>query len=511
MSNENYFETNEYNSEFKNSKNEVVKEKAYLLKKSKNDLDVKYTEQSSQILPEKERSVLDLDFPENVIQNELRNKLKKDIKNIQPNVVMLETKENNVNCDYDDLFTDDEIIQKKTQNKDFYKQINEGILRKEEKLVTLRNKKIEDEINLFKNRPKINKFSQKINEKNFLESKPIQNRAQEIVDKKYLKIDKLKQIYREIEDTECSKITSNTQYNEKKFEKWLNKQSKWESNKKSKINSTKEENERLETENMKSMYHPNIIKKPETLIKSKILTNNISIKGKNLASDSRKNKNSIHNKLYNLRDDKYNRIVQKIVENTLTFTPTININLPNFNKAKQYKNYNNKKYETQNNKKYLNNRKNQYNSVQNSRKKLGIINEENLKENENYDSAKNKGLNTSIVNSYYNPLNDLNSDEGEEEESDIISRYRKASERIFNNNSEKKQKTHNHSYQEDDNNGLSWQNSILNIDKKELNQPKIGLRNINLLYKINVRNSSAWDQNKENCIVYNPKTKKSVI
>ena len=497
MSNVNHNETNENNSDFMDCIKNVAKEMAHSLKKTKFNNDVVVTEQSLGTKPEKRKSILDIELPENMMQSEKRNKSNNNINDIQANVVMFDRKESFVINDYNDLFSDDDIVKKvaNSTNKDFYRKTKEGLLKKEKKLETLRNKKKEEDLSHFKNRPKINKLSQKINEKNLLETKPIQTRTQEIVEKKYLKIDKLKQIYREIEEMECSQITSRTNFNEKKFEEWLNKQSKWESKKKSKIVSTKKETERLETENMKSMYHPTIDKKSEKLIKSKVLASNSSYKNKEL----------IYDKLYNLKDDKYNKIVQKLVDNIPTFTPIINKRLPNFNKAKQYKNYNNQKIEPNSN-----SLKTRYNSVE-IRNNFDIIYEENDRNEGNYNSVKNQGVNTSM-NSYYNPLNDYNSDIGEEEEPDLISRYRKAlvinnNINNYNQNSEKrvKKEGHNCSFQEVENNDLLWQNSLVNIKNKQPNQQKQDLRNNSLYYKINVTNASAWDKKKENCIMYNPK------
>ena len=122
----------------------------------------------------------------------------------------------------------------------------------------LRNKKNEEEMKHIKNKPKMSKLSKKIMEKKKCEIKPIHQRVNEIVDKKYLKVDKLKQIYRDIENSNSSRYS--TQFDEKKFEEWLNKQMKWELEKKSKIITVKEENERLETSINRCMYHPSIDK-----------------------------------------------------------------------------------------------------------------------------------------------------------------------------------------------------------------------------------------------------------
>ena len=77
----------------------------------------------------------------------------------------------------------------------------------------LRNKKNKEEMKHIKNKPKMSKLSKKIMEKKKCEIKPIHQRVNEIVDKKYLKVDKLKQIYRDIENSNSSRYS--TQFDEK--------------------------------------------------------------------------------------------------------------------------------------------------------------------------------------------------------------------------------------------------------------------------------------------------------
>ena len=500
MRNGNQTDTKEYNSELIDCIKNVAKEMAHSLIKTKYNNDVVSTEHTSGQRSDIRRSILDIELPENVLQTENRNKPKNNPDNTNNkdiNVVIFDKTDSLVNNDFNDLFNDDYNfkIVKTSMNKNLYEREMEGKLKKEKKLEMLRNKKKEENLSHIKNRLKINKLSQKINEKKQIDIKPIQNRAKEIEDKKYLKIDKLKQIYREIAETECSKITSSTQYDEKKFDDWLCKQSKWESNKKIKIETAKHENERLETENMKSMYHPNIDKKSEILMRSKVLT-----------SESSKNKESVYDKLYNLKDDKYNKINQRLVDSIPTFTPIINKHIPDFNKAKFYKRNN----ETKINETNDNRHRNHFNSVE-FRNNYDVIDEESYRNEGNYGSSKNKGLNTSMINQYYNPLKQDNAEIGEEEVPDLISRYRESFEMNDNTDNINKntatkgnKKCLNRSYQEE-NNEQKWQDSIVNINKKQPIEPKNDLNNNNLLYKINVRNGPAWDQNKENCIIYNPK------
>ena len=474
MSNGKNVDTNEYNCLLMECIKNVAKEMAHSLIKTKDNQDDECGEFDSDNL----KRIFDVELPKNVFQGDKRNKSNN-----------LDNKDNFFDDKNDDY---DFKIVKNSMSKNVYERTIEGKLRKEKKLEMLRNKKKEEDLSHIKKRPKINLLSQKICEKNQNDTKPIQNRVQEIVDKKYLKIDKLKQQYRDIADWESSKITSCTHYDEKKFDEWLTKQSKWDSNKKNKIENSKQDNERLETENMKSMYHPNIDRKSEILMRSKILS-----------TENSKIKESVYDKLYNLKDEKYNKINQKLADSIPTFNPLINKQMPNFNKAKncKTKNYTEKKEIK------INRSKNNYNSVE-IRNNLDVIYEDNQRKEDNYKNSKKNRLNASMLDTYNYPNKESNL--VKEEVPDLISRYREALEinkntNLFSKNFSNKaiKKSHNRSYQEVSKDQAS-QNSIVKINKKQPNERKVELDNQNLLYKINVSNASAWNQNKENCIVYNP-------
>ena len=290
----------------------------------------------------------------------------------------------------------------------------------------LRNKKNEEEMKHIKNKPKMSKLSKKIMEKKKCEIKPIHQRVNEIVDKKYLKVDKLKQIYRDIENSNSSRYS--TQFDEKKFEEWLNKQMKWELEKKSKIITVKEENERLETSINRCMYHPSIDKNKEILVtKSKIL---------NSENSSKKSDESVYEKLYNLRDEKYNKLVKRLIESIPDFTPTINKNMPTYlNKNKNDTKSTNFSRYNRNSKKEIDIKKNRqhFKSVE-ERDIFHVIYEENNENEENdkngnyeisYKKHKNSGINTSINNNYDNPLKENESD-NQDHDLDLIAKYRKA-------------------------------------------------------------------------------------
>lgn len=219
-----------------------------------------------------------------------------------------------------------------------------------------------------------------------------------------------------------------TQFDEKKFEEWLNKQMKWELEKKSKIITVKEENERLETSINRCMYHPSIDKNSEILVtKSKILYSENS---------SKKSDESVYEKLYNLRDEKYNKLVKRLIESIPDFTPTINKNMPTYlNKNKNDTKSTNFSRYNRNTKKEIDIKKNRqhFKSVE-ERDIFHVIYEENNENEENnkngnyeisYKKHKNSGINTSINNNYDNPLKENESD-NQDHDLDLIAKYRKA-------------------------------------------------------------------------------------
>ena len=203
---------------------------------------------------------------------------------------------------------------------------------------------------------------------------------------------------------------------------------KWELEKKSKIITVKEENERLETSINRCMYHPSIDKNKEILVtKSKIL---------NSENSSKKSDESVYEKLYNLRDEKYNKLVKRLIESIPDFTPTINKNMPTYlNKNKNDTKSTNFSRYNRNSKKEIDIKKNRqhFKSVE-ERDIFHVIYEENNENEENdkngnyeisYKKHKNSGINTSINNNYDNPLKENESD-NQDHDLDLIAKYRKA-------------------------------------------------------------------------------------
>lgn len=472
-------------------------------------------------LKEHRKSILDMILPENNNKEDKRNIPINQTNNDNVNVVMM-GKRPSISMDYySNLFEEKNNKNNKVKtstNKSFYERKIDAIQNKEKKLEKLRNMKNEEELKHSKIKPKMNKVSQKIMEKKKKETKPIHERVNEIVDKKYIKIDRMKQIYLDIENSQCSKIISNTNFDEKKFEEWLNRQMKWEIIKKNKLENAKMENERLETSMMRSMYHPTIDRKSEMLAKSKVLNSEQSIKNK---------EETIYDKLYNMKDDKYNRMVKRLVDSIPSFTPTINRHIPNyFNKnhitnnqvSSEFSRYNRNTYNTDKNK------SKRLNKSVDDKPTFSVINEENDEDHnvqkiiDNYASnnavqkskclntsygndlynVKSKGMNSSLIKNYENTIHNNNYETESQMESDLLTNYRKA---LFENKNKNNVNTIPKKMTENKSNAESIKQSN-NDNSREQSFNKIDLFDQNH-FKMNIKNALEWEKGKENQTVNN--------
>lgn len=185
---------------------------------------------------------------------------------------------------------------------------------KEKKLEVLR-KKLDSEVKKTMTKPLINPGSKKIMDKKQGIVKPIYERAKEIEDTKKTKIETIKKTVidkkvKEEEEVMKSKILNTSKpYDEKEFSKWMNQTTEWQTNKVKKIESEKERKLKQEEEQISKYYQPNILKTEMT--KSKMET-------------------SIYEKLYSLKDDKKEKLMQKILESIPDFKPQINKKVPKF-------------------------------------------------------------------------------------------------------------------------------------------------------------------------------------
>jgi len=185
---------------------------------------------------------------------------------------------------------------------------------KEKKLEVLR-KKMDSEVKKTMTKPLINPESKKIMEKKQGFVKPIYERAKEIEDTKKTKIETIKKTVidkkvKEEEEVMKSKIlNTNKPYDEKEFSKWMNQTTEWQNKKILKIETEKERRLKQEEEQISKYYQPNIDKKEMT--KSKMETN-------------------IYDKLYSLKDEKKEKMMQKILESIPDFKPQINKKVPKF-------------------------------------------------------------------------------------------------------------------------------------------------------------------------------------
>lgn len=301
-------------------------------------------------------------------------------------------------------------VKNKENNSNFYeKRITEKKM--QEKKLELIRKKNEDEAKSL-TKIQINAESKKIMDKKQGFVKPIYQRAKEIEETKKIKIDTLKKTQdekkakKEEEVVKSKLFDSKKQYDEKEFSNWRNHTLEWESKKKLKIHNQKDELKKQEVEIHSKYYHPNINKK----------------------SDKSKNENeniSVHEKLYNMKDDRQNKLMQKIVESFPDFKPKINKKYPNYFKKNLENNHIQSTNESTPSKTKTNYNSNNSNNINND------INHNYKTVNLGYPkSERQKGKNTSMIeNDFVNPLIILSEDEEIEEikeSDDIIKQYKQA-------------------------------------------------------------------------------------
>ena len=312
------------------------------------------------------------------------------------------------------LNSKNEVKNKENQSNFYEKKVSEKKVK--EKKLELHRKKIEDEARN-RTKPQINAESKKIMDKKQGFVKPIYQRAKEIEETKKNKIDSLKRTQEEKnakkeEEVFKSKILSNNkQFDEKVFLNWRNKTLEWETKLKQKIHNQKDDLLKQEVEKHSKYYRPNIDKKSENIHKSKNENENISV----------------HDKLYNMKDDKQNKLMQKIVDSFPEFKPKINKKYPNyFQKNKE--NNNNVNQVTNEKTPSKTTKKAKFNSIDISTK-LDVTNNYNTVNICFPKSERQKGKNASLIN--YDVVNSLTIDSEEENEEinecdDIIKQYKLA-------------------------------------------------------------------------------------
>ena len=401
-----------------------------------------------------------------------------DKSRIRSVVNLRQTHEDN-NDDINNIFNPSK---KNSKNKSFHDRKKDELIRKEKKLEIIKNKKRIEEQKNFKEKPQMAKNSQKIIDK-LSYKKPIYARTTEILKNRDQKVEKMKSMYSELKNIEEEEsigvIKLPTHYNENHFNEWRKTNDFWEKNKNEKIVKIKQENENLETETFKNLHHPSIDKRSELMVRSKVLND--------------ENYAPIYDKLFNLHNEKPNKIHQLMLKNMPTFSPSINNKIPNFlqntlsNKITKNSSISNGRTSS-----LQKNNTNSKNALNCSIDSLLLKNYNEIAFNK---YSRNK-INSSMTELYNNPL--INNDEEEP-----VSRYRLALQlsKFNNKKSHPKLRTNNSMDNRDRKMEIPWQTSIHFVNNK-VNEKKEAP---NSLYKINVRNNSAWDKNKENQIMFDHK------
>lgn len=392
------------------------------------------------------------------------------------------------NEDFGNMFNP---MKKASMNKTFYDRKKEELIRRQKKLEIIKNKKRIEEEKYYKSKPQITKQSQKILETKLIDKKPIYERTSEILNDKNQKIEKLKSMYSELkaieEEESIGSFKAPGQYDESKFLEWRKETEIREKRRNEKIGKIKQEIEYLETESIKNMHKPMIDKKSEKIAKSKMSSEDLN--------------QSVYNKLYNLHGEKINKINQLSQKNIPTFTPSINTKLPQFLQNSIYNKVTKNssisignKYTMK--KPYMNS-KNYINSSMDLNSNLHP--NEHIYSNENGQYSRNK-IHSSMTEFYNNPL--YNISQNNEDETDAYSRYRLG---LQSSNEKKMRLLKNvkfnpyNSYNDnrDWKDNIPWQKSIHYVNESFYGKDD----SPNTLYKINIRNTSAWDKNRENQIM----------
>ena len=388
----------------------------------------------------------------------------------------------------------------KTLMKENFNQRNKiHVAKKLQKIEFLKSKKrIEEEKNL-KFKPTINNNTNKIIQQKIF--KPIHYRLEEEIEKKRTNLAILKKEYNDCkrlkEDHDFETYQSvKHHFDEDRFEEWRLKQLKWKNDKIVKSLLKNHEKLRLETEEAKTYHNPIIDKNSETI--SITLNTN---KG-----------TSIFDKLYMDKDERHKRQVTKLLESLPSFSPSLNNRRPKFAinnnngiKFSSDRNIEKKTLTPDNLKRNMPKTYDLNSSLKEKNNKFSSVNYQTIKTmNETFDTKTNLYLSNLLAASeeqeYYS------------NEEDLISKYRNALDRNDSLKIMKNRKKIEAINIIDGSNldQVDWKlsaTSVSNIEKvakkgKIINEK---LNSFDDNYKINVRNGTACNTNKENVVIYKPK------
>lgn len=375
-------------------------------------------------------------------------------------------------------------------NKSFYEREVDAHNNLQHRLELIRNKKIADEMKMYKNKPQLSEKTKKIIKQKLANEKPIYQRSEEVLKQKNEKLQMLKSAYKELEEMEemehRSRFNAPGMVDKEVIDNFIQDQFAWLKNKEDKMNFIKNEIEKIENENAKYLYKPAISKTSENLAKSKA---------------SKFKHKDVHTRLHNNHEEMMMKKQIMQIKEIPTFTPTINKNIPKFKNSNKNTTGKSAMKTTQMNTGIQppQSRKERLNK---SAMEL-YSNQENFEENENYDDD------TYSMNKDEDPL---------------ISQYRLHLAKSYLNSSPVKDlfKTQTkmmssvatNKIEEDRNNGIEphWEYEIGKVNERELNSQNkttefniVQERELKSLYSLNVRSTSPWNKSGENKIVATPK------
>ena len=372
----------------------------------------------------------------------------------------------------------------------------DDLIKKNKNLDILKsNVRIEEE-KIYKMKPQITKQSKKILESKYADKKPIYERTKEILNLKSSHIKNLKSLYAELNALKEEKTIENYKkpghFDKTRFIEWRNQREEWEKRRIDKIEKIKKEIENLETQSFK--HHPKIDINSDKIAKSKIV--------------KEESKRPVYNKLYNLHHEKAEKYFKMTVKSMPTFSPRVNDKLPYFLHNVMKKNKQNILLPNSDQCTSLN-----YNTCTKFFLNRSLeLKDFSLPKNEKILLETNNSRNkmNSSMRDCYNKTNNI-SNKDEDNESYLISRYRLALELGTEKMSDlqKSKFRANNSFNDSDcTKYIPWQTRINFVNKKIIGKED---EPANSLYKINIRNNSACDKNKENVIILKNKFSNQMI
>jgi hypothetical protein len=167
---------------------------------------------------------------------------------------------------------DNDYTYEPSMNKTFYEKEIDAHNNLQHKLELMRNKKIAEEMKKLNQKPQLSKATQKIIKEKFSEEKPIYQRVNDVIKQRSEKMELLRELYKQIEameENENMTRYNNSYASREVIEKFIQDQFFWQKTKEEKLALIRWEFEQAEEEACKTLHKPEISKNSEILAKNK--------------------------------------------------------------------------------------------------------------------------------------------------------------------------------------------------------------------------------------------------